>query len=193
MKKIILFMFCIGLLSACSQEEPKKPAVNFPLEMQVENFEGTNQDGKPISLSTLKGKVWVADFIFTNCDTVCSPMTANMAQLQQELAAENVKTELISYSIDPDHDQPKILKQYAGSVGADFSNWNLVTGYKQEFIESFANKSFMAPAAKLEGSNQFVHSTNFYLVNQEGVVVQKYEGVTNPPYEQIVKDVKSLQ
>ncbi len=192
MKKVILLLICLGLLNACSKNEQKEKVV-FPLNMQISKFEGVNQDNKPINLATLRGKVWIADFVFTNCDTVCSPMTANMAELQKKLASEGVKAQLVSFSIDPDHDKPIILKQYAGGVGADFSNWNLITGYKQEFIESFANKSFMAPAAKLEGSNQFVHSTNFYLVNQQGVVVQKYEGVSNPPYEQIIKDIKYLQ
>jgi protein SCO1 len=190
MKKILWLLLSVLVLAACSEKEEE---VVFPLEMKVEKFAGVNQDGVPITLSNLKGKVWVADFVFTNCDTVCSPMTANMAQLQKQLADEGVDARLVSFSIDPEQDQPDVLKNYAGSLQADFSNWDLITGYDQEFIESFANKSFMAPAAKLEGSNQYVHSTSFYLVNQDGVVVQKYEGAAEPPYEQMIKDIKSLQ
>lgn len=161
--------------------------------MKVEDFTGVNQEGESFALSKLKGKVWVANFMFTNCDTVCSPMTANMASLQKKLAKDGVDAEFVSFSIDPDHDQPKVLRDYASGVEADFSNWNFVTGYKQEFIESFANKSFMAAAAKLEGSNQFVHSTMFYLVDKKGIVVQKYEGVQELPYDQILEDIQSLQ
>jgi protein SCO1 len=195
MKRLFILLFCLGLvlLSACSEKEKKVEETDFPLQMEVQTFESINQDGEKFAFSKLKGKVWVADFVFTNCDTVCSPMTANMATLQKKLADESVDAHLVSFSIDPEQDQPHVLKEYASGVEADFSNWDLLTGYKQEFIESFANKSFMAPAAKLEGSNQFVHSTNFYLVNEEGIVVQKYEGADNPPYEQIVKDVQSLQ
>jgi len=188
----LLCILCLVLVSACSAKE-KKTAEDFPLQMEVQKFEGINQDGKKIALSKLKGKVWIADFVFTNCDTVCSPMTANMAELQKRLSDEGVDAQLVSFSIDPDQDQPGVLKEYASGVEADFSNWNLLTGYKQEFIESFANQSFMAPAAKLEGSNQFVHSTNFYLVDQAGIVIQKYEGISDPPYEQMVKDIQSLQ
>jgi protein SCO1 len=190
-----LFLVCLGLvlLTACTEKEKKVEETAFPLQMEVQDFEGINQDGENFAFSKLKGKVWVADFVFTNCDTVCSPMTANMATLQKKLAEEGVDAHLVSFSIDPGQDQPKVLKYYASGVDADFSNWDLLTGYKQEYIESFANTSFMAPAAKLEGSNQYVHSTNFYLVNEDGTVVQKYEGVENPPYEQIVKDVQSLQ
>ncbi|MCM3764529.1 SCO family protein [Neobacillus niacini] len=190
MKKILWILLCVAALTACSE---KKEEVVFPLEMKVEKFAGVNQDGVPITLSNLKGKVWVADFVFTHCDTVCSPMTANMAQLQERLADEGVKAQLVSFSIDPVQDQPDVLKDYASLFQADFSNWDLITGYDQEFIESFANRSFMAPAAKLEGSNQYVHSTSFYLVNQEGIVVQKYEGVAEQPFDQIIKDIKSLQ
>lgn len=192
MKRILFFILCVLLLTACSEKE-KKVEENFPLSMKVENFEGTNQDGKPVTLEKLKGQVWVADFVFTNCDTVCSPMTANMANLQQRLADAGVDAHLVSFSIDPEQDQPTVLKDYASGVNADFSNWDLITGYDQAFIESFANKSFMAPAAKLEGSNQFVHSTSFYLVDQKGIVVQKYEGAADVPYEQIVEDIKTLK
>ncbi|MDQ1145977.1 protein SCO1/2 [Bacillus sp. SORGH_AS 510] len=192
MKRLIVLLLLITLLSACSEKE-KNVENEFPLHMEVGNFKGLNQDGEAVSFSKLKGKVWVADFMFTNCDTVCSPMTANMAELQRKLADEGVEVQLVSFSIDPDNDQPGVLKDYASGVEADFSNWDLVTGYKQEFIESFANKSFMAAAAKMEGSNQFVHSTSFYLVDEKGIVVQKYEGVSEPPYEQIVKDIKLLQ
>lgn len=193
MKRYLILLFSVLLLTSCSADKEKKEKVEFPLSMNVESFEGINQDGKQVGLSKLKGKVWVADFVFTNCDTVCSPMTANMAELQRKLADEGVDTRLVSFSIDPEQDQPAVLKQYASGVEADFANWDLITGYKQEFIESFANKSFMAPAAKLEGSNQYVHSTSFYLVNKKGFVVQKYEGATDVPYEQIIKDIKSLQ
>jgi protein SCO1 len=190
MKKWLIVLLCAVFLTACTE---KKEEVVFPLQMKVEKFAGVNQNGAPITLSNLKGKVWVADFVFTNCDTVCSPMTANMAELQRKLADEGVDARLVSFSIDPEQDLPEVLKDYASGVQADFSNWDLITGYDQEFIESFANKSFMAPAAKLEGSNQYVHSTSFYLVNQDGVAVQKYEGASEPPYEQIIKDIKSLQ
>ena len=192
LKRLLFLLLCVMVLSACSKGE-KKVENDFPLHMEVGDFTGVNQDGKKVSYSDLKGKVWVVDFMFTNCDTVCSPMTANMAELQRKLTDEDIDAHLVSFSIDPENDQPGVLKEYASGVGADFSNWDLVTGYKQEFIESFANKSFMAAAAKLEGSNQFVHSTSFYLVDEKGIVLQKYEGVSEPPYEQIVKDIKSLQ
>ncbi|WP_413299506.1 SCO family protein [Bacillus sp. 1P10SD] len=192
MKRLFLLLLFVMVLSACSKDV-KKVENDFPLHMEVGDFNGVNQNGKKVSYSDVKGKVWIVDFMFTNCDTVCSPMTANMAELQRKLTDEDVDAHLVSFSIDPENDQPGILKEYASGVGADFSNWDLITGYKQEFIESFANKSFMAAAAKLEGSNQFVHSTSFYLVDEKGIVVQKYEGVSDPPYEQIVKDIKSLQ
>jgi protein SCO1 len=192
LKRVFFLLLSVMVLSACSREE-KKVENDFPLHMEVGDFTGVNQNGKKVSYSDLKGKVWVVDFMFTNCDTVCSPMTANMAELQRKLTDEDVDAQLVSFSIDPENDQPGVLKEYASGVGADFSNWDLITGYKQEFIESFANKSFMAAAAKMEGSNQFVHSTSFYLVDEKGIVVQKYEGVSEPPYKQIVKDIKSLQ
>jgi protein SCO1/2 len=192
LRRLLFLILFATLLTACSAKE-KNVEDSFPLHMNVQTFKAINQEGKSFTASKLKGKVWIANFLFTHCDTVCSPMTANMAKLQQKISSAGLKAEIVSFSIDPDNDNSAILKGYAKGVGANFSNWNLLTGYKQEFIESFANKSFMAPAAKLEGSNQFVHSTNFYLVNKDGVVLQKYDGVINPPYEQMINDIKKLQ
>lgn len=192
-KIFLLLILCLTLLSACSSKNERKIEEGFPLHMKVQNFKAVNQDGEQISFSDFKGKVWIADFIYTQCDSVCSPMTANMAKLQQKMAAKGINAQIVSFSIDPVNDKPAVLKNYADGVGAKYSNWNLLTGYKQNFIESFANKSFMAAAAKQKGTNQFVHSTYFYLVNKDGIVLQKYDGVADPPNDQIIKDIQKLK
>lgn len=93
------------LLCACGGHQIKDP-----LNYEVESFTFKNQDGKNVSLDSLKGKVWLADFIFTNCETVCPPMTAHMTDLQKKLKAENIDVRIVSFSVDPENDNPKQLK-----------------------------------------------------------------------------------
>ncbi|QOR68830.1 SCO family protein [Cytobacillus suaedae] len=191
MKKVFIILLLIIITMACSTSK-EEIEQSFPMALEVQEFEAVGQDGETVSLADLKGKVWVASTIFTNCDTVCSPMTANMAKLQQKLNEENVEATLVSFSIDPERDTADVLRDFANVYDADFSYWHFLSGYSQEEIETFINKSFMSPAAQLEGSDQFMHSTSIFLVSESGTVVQQYSGVSDVPYEQIVEDIKKL-
>src|SRR5690606_11784817 len=88
----------------------------YPIETnmseEVADFEFTTQDNETLSSEDLEGKWWIADFIFTNCTTVCLPMTYNMSQLQTALKEENLDVNLVSFSVDPDYDTPEVLRKY---------------------------------------------------------------------------------
>ncbi|WP_421383812.1 SCO family protein [Bacillus salacetis] len=190
--KIGLLIVAGLLITACTSQEDIEQS--FPMSMEVEEFSAVNQDGEAVTLEDIEGDIWIADFIFTNCDTVCLPMTANMSQLQKKLKDSGLEKEvkLISFSIDPEHDTPEALTEYSQRYDADLNQWSFLTGYSQEEIELFANRSFNTPAAKAEGSNQFVHGTSFYLVSENGTVLKQYEGVSDPPFEEIISDIKKL-
>lgn len=169
---------------------------SFPMKVEVGDLAAVDQNGETTSLGELnEGKIVIADFIFTNCDTVCLPMTANMSKLQKKIrdAGFDDDVQLVSISVDPDHDTPEVLKEYSGRYEMDDENWSFLTGYSRDEIESFANISFKTPAAQVEGSNQFVHGTSFYLVSENGVLLKQYEGVSNPPYEEIIEDIEKLK
>lgn len=181
------------LLVGCQGEDVEE---SFPMKVEVGDLEAVDQSGEKTSLGDLnEGKILVADFIFTNCDTVCLPMTANMSKLQKKIAEAGLKDEvqLVSLSIDPEHDTPEVLKEYSSRYEFNDGNWSFLTGYSRDEIEFFANVSFKTPAAKVEGSNQFVHGTSFYLVSESGKLLKKYEGVTNPPFDEIIRDLESLK
>ncbi|MFS8629783.1 MAG: SCO family protein [Bacillales bacterium] len=176
------------LVTGCSQGI--SGAKNWP----VEDFTFINQDGEPFGLTDLKGKVWVANFIFTNCETVCLPMTANMVQLQNLLKEENITgVELVSFSVDPEVDTPDALKKFGEHFSADFDNYNFLTGYDQEFIEEFARENFKELVDKPENDDQVIHGTRFYLMDQEGRIVKYYSGLSDIPFEEIIDDIKKLQ
>ncbi|MET3696015.1 protein SCO1/2 [Bacillus oleivorans] len=185
----IILMAILVLLSGCSGGDiPDK------LDYEIEAFEFTNQDGETVSLEDLKGKVWVADFVFTSCDDVCLPMTFNMSKIQDLVKEEGLENvEFVSFSVDPEVDQPQVLKEFGEKFGADFANWNFLTGYSQDKIELFARESFTTLVVKPEEGDQVAHGTSFYLVDQTGTVVKDYSGVTDVPYETIIEHIKILQ
>ncbi|MFC0271889.1 SCO family protein [Metabacillus herbersteinensis] len=189
MKKLILALFLTVFLTACGQSVNLEE--HFSLSGQVEPLQAVNQDGESVKTADYKDSVWLAAFIFTNCDTVCSPMTAHMAKLQQQIKDKNLDVNMVSFSVDPDNDTKAVVKTFGEQFGADFTNWDFLTGYDQAEIETFSNKGFMAPAAKVEGSSQFVHSTNIYLI-KGNTILEQYDGVSDVPYDKIIEDIKLL-
>ena len=190
MKNIRSIVIAVLALVGCSQSINLEE--HFSLNGTIEPLEAVNQNGEAVKMSDYEEKVWVATFIFTNCDTVCSPMTAHIATLQEQLQDEKIEAELVSFSIDPEHDTPEVLKEFGDQFGADYKTWNFLTGYDQADIESFTNISFLAPAAKLEGSTQYVHSTSIFLM-KGSQILEQYDGVSNVPFEKIIEDIKLLQ
>ncbi|MDE3839281.1 cytochrome c oxidase assembly protein [Bacillus methanolicus] len=182
-------LILVLILSACGQSKIED-AINRPLE----DFNFTNQNGEPFGLKDLEGKVWVADFIFTNCADVCPPMTFNMAKLQKKVKEEGIENiEFVSFSVDPTVDDPETLKKYGEKYHADQSNWHFLTGYKQEEIEKFALDNFKALVKKPKQGDQVIHGTSFYLVDKNGNVMKEYTGLNEVPFDEIISDIKALQ
>jgi protein SCO1 len=187
----LLFLLVASLLlfvSACGNSSPIKDPLNY----EVQSFQSTNQDGKSVSLEDLQGDVWVANFFFTSCTTVCPPMTAHMSELQDKIAAEGLDTKIISFSVDPEIDTPEKIKKFTEPYSLSFENWSFLTGYSQKEIEDFAMKSFKTFVKKPDNDDQVIHQTRFYLVDQNGVVMKDYSGVENPPLDQMIADIKAL-
>ncbi|MCJ2146098.1 SCO family protein [Bacillus sp. B19-2] len=175
-------------LSSCGTSK-----IENSLNYDVQSFSFQNHDGKTVSLESLKGQVWVADFIFTNCKTICPPMTSHMAELQKQMEEENLQARIVSFSVDPENDTPEKLKKFAANYPLNFQNWDFLTGYSQEEIEKFALKSFKAIVKKPEDEDQVIHQSSFYLVDQNGKVVKDYDGAKETPYDEIIADIKTLE
>ncbi|GAB4072253.1 cytochrome c oxidase assembly accessory protein ScuA [Barrientosiimonas marina] len=187
-KIIFPLLLFIGLLSACGEQ------YDGDFSYKVRDFTFTNQDGKEVDKSDLEGKFWIADFIFTNCTSVCPPMTANMASLQDQLKDAGLQddVQLVSFSVDPEHDTPEALKEYAQQRGGTTDNWDLLTGYDFDTIKKFSVKSFKSILEKLPDSNQFMHGTSFYIVTPEGEAIKSYNGKKASNMEKIVADIKDM-
>lgn len=186
-----IFILSILLLSGCGTDKEINLDDEFSMKLEVKELSGINQEEEAFATSDKQGEFWLANFIFTNCDTVCPPMTANMARVQRQLEEEGLDISIVSFSIDPEVDTPEALKAYGDQVEADYSSWDFVTGYAQEEIERFANVSFMVPAAKDESSDQYAHSTGIFLVDKQGYVRELYSGM-DVPFEEIMEDLKKV-
>jgi protein SCO1 len=185
----VVLLAAILVMAACGQK-----GIDGALKWPIEDFNFINQNGEALSLNDLQGKVWVADFIFTNCADVCPPMTANMKKLQQMVNEEKLENvEFISFSVDPEVDTPDVLKEYGERFYVDFENWNMLTGYSQEEIETFAKDNFKTLVVKPQEGDQVIHQTYFYLVSQEGEIMKSYSGLNDIPYEEIINDIEALQ
>ena len=185
--KVILFASLL-LLVACGEK------IETNMNKDVLDFSFTTQDNETLSLDDLKGKYWIADMIFTNCTSVCLPMTNNMTKLQNMARDEGIDIQLVSFSVDPDYDTPEVLTEYAEQYGADLSNWAFLTGYDFDTIKEISIKSFMSPLMPPpEGNDQVTHGTRFYLIDPEGVAIKSYNGVESATISTIIDDLKKLE
>ena len=156
-------------------------------QQQLPDFSLTDQRGAPFALSDLQDKVWVADFIFTNCATICPPMTVQMASLQDELAAADLH--FVSFSVDPERDTPEVLLRYANHYGVDNSRWSFLTG-QRDAIYQLAHEGFNL-ATGHRGS-EILHSTRFVLVDRNQQVRGYYDSRSPGSLQQLRKDIKKL-
>lgn len=158
----------------------------------IADFKFTNQNGKTITQKNYQGKIYVADFFFTTCPTICPKMTNNMVWLQNKIK-NNPKVMLLSHSVTPDIDSVPVLKKYALEKGVMDSKWNLVTGDKSA-IYYIARKSYMVvKTGKPEELYDMVHTENFVLVDSKRRIRGFYDGTNlDGPTEPGIKNVKQL-
>ena len=167
----------------------------------VPTFKLTNQDNKSISDKDYLGKVYVVEFFFSTCPTICPKMNQSMLQLQEEFYG-NPNFGLASITIDPAKDTPQVLKEHANLLGVKHYNWHFLTGDK-EYIYSLANKGFNVYAGdnnKVAGG--FEHSGLFALVDKNGKIrcrkdaqgnpILYYDGLEASGVEAIKEDIKKL-
>jgi len=183
---LCISLFALFSLTACQNGIPD--AYSWP----IQKFSFTNQDGQTFSNKDLQEKVTIVDFIYTSCPDVCIPMTANMAKLQNMVKKEKLDVQFVSFSIDPEVDTPQVLKTFGEKFHADFSNWNFLTGYSQQKIESLAKDNFKTLVQKAS-ANDVIHGTRYYLIDQKGNIVKDYSGSVNPPYDEIINHIKILK
>lgn len=142
---------------------------------KIAPFSFTNQNGKTITNKDYEGKIYVADFFFTTCQTICPKMTTNMVWLQDKIK-DNPKVKLLSHTVFPDEDTVEVLKEYAKAKGVLDAKWNLVTGNQKEIYKIARQSYLVVKTGKPEELYDMVHTENFVLVDQKGRIRGFYNG-----------------
>jgi protein SCO1/2 len=186
-KKFILIQLLAVSVAACLLVfyiRSAQPAL--PVLGHVQDFHLTNSEGKEVSLKDLKGKVWVADFFFTTCGSICPMMGNHMKRIHQAFKPYG-DVRLVSFSVNPENDNPEVLKQYAKKYNADTRQWIFLTGSREDMtkvaVESFKLGDIKEP---------IFHSSYFTLVDQEGNIRGYYDSSEPKNIDQIIKDLQKI-
>ena len=157
----------------------------------VADFELINQNGEKITQKEYEDKIYVTDFFFTRCPSICPIMSNNMQKLQN-IFLDNDTVKFLSISVTPELDSIPILKEYAKKHGAINNKWNISTGEKKH-IYNLARKSYFAAVNEGDGGLQdFIHTPNFILVDKQKQIRGVYDGTKTEEIERLVSDMKNL-
>lgn len=200
---VLLVLFVYSCITKGKQELPVYNPSDFNPELvdlnlqqqrkdhKVADFTLINQNGETITQEDYKNKIYVVDFIFTRCPTICPIMTNNMAQLQNEFL-KNDQIMFLSLSVTPQIDSIPVLRQYATDNGVIDSKWNITTGDKKHIYE-LARKSYFAVVEQGDGGLQdFIHTPNFVLVDKKKQIRGVYDGTDSLEITRLLKDLNIL-
>ena len=159
---------------------------------RVADFALVNQNGDTITQEDYRDKIYVADFFFTTCPTICPVMTDNMGYLQEQIL-DDPEVMLLSHSVTPVIDSVPRLKEYAMEKGVVDAKWNLVTGDKKQIYE-LARKSYLAVKTDGDGGPfDMIHTENFILVDKQRRIRGTYDGTNKEDMERLLEDLKILK
>jgi len=198
------FLIFLVLISGCKskklpyygeQEVIKKVVDGKEVEQTIypviPNFSFINEDGEVVTEKDFKNKVYVADFFFVTCPTICPVMKKNMLTVYNEYK-DNPEVKILSHTIDPEHDTPEVLKKYAMDLGVSGKMWQFVTGDKEK-IYDIGQKHYMVSA--LEDSSQaggYIHSGAFVLIDKDRHIRGMYDGTTEEGTAKLIQDLAVL-
>jgi len=159
---------------------------------KVANFKLINQNGKTITEDDFKDKIYVADFFFTRCQTICPVMAVNMRDLQEYFKNDD-EIKFLSHSVTPIMDSVPMLRVYATKKGAIDGKWEITTGDKKH-IYDLARKSYFAVLDEGDGGDQdFIHTEQFILVDKKKQIRGFYDGTDKNEMKRIIKDIRILK
>lgn len=183
----------IGFYVALTQVIPGYGEVKLPVVSRVQPFSFTNQDGQQTTERSVEGKVYVAEYFFTTCPSICPMLNTNMLKIY-EAYKDEPGFMIISHTVDPDNDNVTRLKWYADSMKVNTQRWVFLTGRKDSLYKTARNSYLLDdPQNNLQSINeQFLHTQYFALVDKSGRVRKIYDGLKKQEIEELKKDIKRL-
>jgi len=187
---------------ACSQKAEQLPYLGHPTEevtangtvkekqYQIPAFSLMNQDSLVVSNETLAGKVYVADFIFLQCPTICPKMNVEMKRVYDQYQAEE-KVLFVSHTIDPKNDTIPVLKAYSESLGVDALKWHFLYG-KEQVMHQLAQGYFMQAYQETNAPGGYAHSGGFLLIDGKQHIRGVYDGTNSADVDRLIQDINLL-
>ena len=212
---IVLLVALVGIIVGYRildhSEEPSSPEVINPSDVEpemvdsilrnkgyghrIDKFQFQDQLGKQFGSSDLEGKIYVAEYFFTTCSTICPRMNTQMKRIQQEFAT-NDQVHLVSLTVDPETDDVEQMKRYAASMGAKTNKWHFLTGPKEDLYRLARTSFFVLKPADVanagDAGSDFIHTNNFVLVDAQKRIRGYYDGTSAKEVNGLMEDINTL-
>ncbi|WP_309991562.1 MULTISPECIES: SCO family protein [Dyadobacter] len=203
-RRIIVGLLAVAMLPAC--KDRKLPYLGEPHTViktvggkaieetdypSIPAFSFTNQDNKAVSEQDFKDKIYVADFFFTTCPTICPVMKKNMLKVYDEIK-DNPTVRILSHTIDPEHDTPAVLKTYANDLGVSNATWQFVTGDREKIYDIGQRHYLITAAEDAKSPGGFLHSGHFVLLDKDRHIRGMYDGTTDEGTYELIRDIRTL-
>lgn len=204
--KLVVLLVVLGLISGCESGNKKLPIlgerdwvtkkvdgkeVTDTIYNVIPPFTFTNQYGDTVTEKIVQNKIYVTDFFFTSCPTICPVMKRQMVKVYKEFK-DNPDVMILSHTIDPEHDTPQVLNKFAKDLGVEGNQWQFLTGPKEKIYE-IGQKSYLSAAQEdktAEGG--FLHSGAFILIDKDKHIRGMYDGTTEEGTQKLIQGIKSL-
>lgn len=198
MKGITVIAFAIALAS-CSKPEPRLPIFgerevqgSDTVYHQIADFSFVDQDSAEVTNATFKDKIYVADFFFTSCRTICPKMKTQMLRVYDTIQ-NDPDVLILSHTIDPEYDTVGLLRDFAERLGVKSNKWHFVTGNKED-IYKIAQTSYFATAMEDKTEQDgFIHSGAFLLIDKDRRIRGKYDGTVEEDVNRMLVDIERLK
>lgn len=197
----IFLIYSIVFYFGCSQKKSsvllpiygeKKIIAGDTIYHQIANFNLTNQIGQVVNQNTTKNKIYIANFFFATCQSICPMMSNQLQEVQKAFLADD-SVLILSHSVNPLHDTVAVLNNYADSYGAKTNKWHLLTGNKKQ-IYDLAKTSYLVNAFEDDESPEgFLHSELFLLIDKKSRIRGMYDGTNTSEVKKLIEDVKLLK
>jgi protein SCO1/2 len=194
-------LIAVALMAGCSKKETEAPLPIFgerevngadTIYHTIADFKFVDQDSAVVTNDTFKGKIYVADFFFTTCRTICPIMKTQMKRVYDSIKG-NPDVLILSHTIDPEYDTVGLLKDFAERLGVDSKKWHFVTGDKDKIYE-IAQTSYFATALEDKAERDgFIHSGAFLLIDKDKRIRGKYDGTKADDVNRLLTDIRKLE